>query len=118
MKPTFDLHQHPIVPAESHHNEPHVTYQVADVKEAHEALGEVLSGKPANLHDNHQHISAILDKLRNGEDTADLKWHRRSKRSLLGKWKTKTEDDEAFHPTVISHEDRWLAGWHTRIKRN
>lgn len=86
-----------------------------NIEEAHEALTKVLAAKPVDPHDNHHHISAILEKLRSGDndetDNSNLKWHRRiSKRSLFGKWTTKMEDDDAYHPTVLTHEDRWLAG--------
>ena len=90
-----------------------------NVIEANQALMEVLAvNKPLELHDNHHHISTILGKIRNGnyddipvENTAGLQYHRRSKRSLFGKWKiTKEEKDVDLLPAVISHEDRWLAG--------
>jgi hypothetical protein len=69
--------------------------------------------KPTETHDNHQHISKILEKLRNNgtdQDDSNLMWHRRiSKRSLFGKWTTKKPEEE-YRPTVITHEDRWMAG--------
>lgn len=42
-------------------------------------------------------------------ETSNLKWHRRSKRSLFSRWSTE-EESYAHIPAVISNEDRWLAG--------
>lgn len=74
-------------------------------------------------HDNHKHIAAILEKLRadstshHNDQSRNLLWHRRiSKRSLFGFWTTTTTtttpapERNEYHPTLISHEDRWLAG--------
>lgn len=107
-------------PAEVHHHAPTVSHhETTKIVEAHEALSHVLSAnKPVDPHDNHHHISAILNKLRAenpnhhpDSETSNLKWHRRiTKRSLYGKWKTKGEEVDEYHPTVITHEDRWLAG--------
>lgn len=92
------------------------------VVEAHESLKQILAeNKAAASNDNRQHIASILEKLRSGtleeklkgdDDTSDLLYHRRiSKRSLFGLWRARKEEKvEDYHPAVISHEDRWMAG--------
>lgn len=94
--------------------------------QANEALEHVLSlNSPKNPHDNHDQISLVLEKLRTTNSTkpvenSDLMYHRKiGKRNWLGLgWlggvtqttPKATNVDDAYHPTVISNEDKWIAG--------
>lgn len=125
--PSTEIHQIAELP---HHVQPETQEAPASLSmkpikviEAHESLKEILAdNKPAASNGN-RHVTSILEKLRSGsleekvkgdEDTSDLLYHRRiSKRSLFGLWPVKKKEEkivEDYHPAVISHEDRWMAG--------
>lgn len=124
--PHPEIHHLPINPhlhaANLHHDHktlailpqaPHLSPDPHKIVNPNAAISTVVAkNRPLDPHDSHHHLTTILDKLRNENsgDHSNLMWHRRNKRSLFGKWKTKTEEDDVYRPTVITHEDRWLAG--------
>lgn len=85
--------------------------QPINVVEARQELKSVLdSSKPAEAQDQ----SSAIDRLRfiNGQyPPSSSNANFRSKRSLFGYFRGEPEEEEEeFLPTVISHEDRWVAG--------
>jgi hypothetical protein len=118
--PTHVISHVPNHPPEVHHQIP-LTSPDPFLIEANEALAHVVSlNHPKNPHENHDQISSILDKLRTtnttqSDENSKLMFHRKVGKRSIFNWRSTTTQkpadiDDAYHPTVISNEDKFIAG--------
>lgn len=96
---------------------PYQPEQPTKVVESHQASSFYTGANfPADIHDNYEHIEAVLEKLRDSKqgvnhenEDLSLKRHKISKRSFFGWWKSNSEHED-YLPKILSHQDRFYAG--------